>query len=92
MTKNPDCKKFYLIGLNYKKADVETRSKFSLSKDQQEALLSEAKDNGVNSVVVLSTCNRVEIMGFSKHPFQLISLLCKYSKGNFEEFAEVSYV
>jgi glutamyl-tRNA reductase len=92
MTKNPDCKKFYLIGLNYKKADVETRSKFSLSKDQQEALLSEAKDNGVNSVVVLSTCNRVEIMGFSKHPFQLISLLCKYSKGNVEEFAQVSYV
>lgn len=92
MTKNPDCKKFYLIGLNYKKADVETRSKFSLSKDQQLALLSEAKDDGVNSVVVLSTCNRVEIMGFAKHPFQLISLLCKYSKGNVEEFAKVSYV
>ncbi len=92
MTKNPDCKKFYLIGLNYKKADVETRSKFSLSTEQQKALLSEAKDNGVNSVVVLSTCNRVEIMGFSKHPFQLISLLCKYSQGNVEEFARVSYV
>ncbi len=92
MTKNPDCKKFYLIGLNYKKADVETRSKFSLSKDQQVALLSEAKDIGVNSVVVLSTCNRVEIMGFSKHPFELISLLCKYSHGNVEEFADVSYV
>ena len=92
MTKNPDCKKFYLIGLNYKKADVETRSKFSLSKDQQEALLSEAKDNGVKSVVVLSTCNRVEIMGFSNHPFQLISLMCKNSKGNFEEYSEVTNV
>jgi glutamyl-tRNA reductase len=92
MTKNPDCKKFYLIGLNYKKADVVTRSKFSLSKDKQAELLSEAKDNGINSVVILSTCNRVEIMGFAKHPFQLISLLCKYSKGNVEEFAKVSYV
>ena len=92
MTRNPDCKKFYLIGLNYKKADVETRSKFSLSKDQQAALLSDAKDMGVNSVVVLSTCNRVEIMGFSKHPFELISLLCNHSNGNVEEFADVSYV
>ena len=92
MTRNPDCKKFYLIGLNYKKADVETRSKFSLSKDQQAALLADAKDMGVNSVVVLSTCNRVEIMGFSKHPFELISLLCNHSNGNVEEFAEVSYV
>ncbi len=92
MTKNPDCKKFYLIGLNYKKADVVTRSKFSLNKEQQAALLADAKDNGINSVVVLSTCNRIEIMGFAKHPFQLISLLCKYSKGNVEEFAKVSYV
>ena len=92
MTKNPDCKKFYLIGLNYKKADVVTRSKFSLSKDKQAELLSEAKDSGINSVVILSTCNRVEIMGFAKHPFQLISLLCKYSNGNVEEFAKVSYV
>lgn len=92
MTKNPDCKKFYLIGLNYKKADVVTRSKFSLSKEKQVELLSEAKDTGINSVVVLSTCNRIEIMGFAKHPFQLISLLCKYSEGNVEEFARVSYV
>ena len=92
MTKNPDCKKFYLIGLNYKKADVVTRSKFSLSKDNQALLLSEAKDNDINSVIVLSTCNRIEIMGFAKHPFQLISLLCKYSGGSVEEFAQVSYV
>jgi glutamyl-tRNA reductase len=92
MTKNPDCKKFYLIGLNYKKADVVTRSKFSLSKDKQAELLSEAKDSGINSVVILSTCNRIEIMGFANHPFQLISLLCKYSNGNVEEFAKVSYV
>ncbi|MGI9532364.1 glutamyl-tRNA reductase [Lutimonas sp.] len=92
MTKNSDCKKFYVIGLNYKKADVVTRSNFSLSKEKQKQLLSEAKQININSVVILSTCNRIEIMGFAKHPFQLISLLCKYSKGTVEEFAKVSYV
>lgn len=92
MTKNSDCKKFYVIGLNYKKADVVTRSKFSLSKEKQFQLLSEAKNTNIKSVVILSTCNRIEIMGFAKHPFQLISLLCKYSKGTVEEFAKVSYV
>ena len=92
MTKNSDCKKFYVIGLNYEKADVVTRSNFSLSKDKQRQLLSEAKRININSVVILSTCNRIEIMGFAKHPFQLISLLCKYSKGTVEEFAQVSYV
>lgn len=92
MTKNPDCKKFYVIGLNYKKADVVTRSKFSLSKEKQVELLSEAKNSNINSVVILSTCNRIEIMGFANHPFQLISLLCKYSEGTVEDFAKVSYV
>ena len=92
MTKNSDCKKFYVIGLNYKKADVVTRSNFSLSKENQKLLLSEAKLQNINSVVILSTCNRIEIMGFAKHPFQLISLLCKYSKGTVEDFAKVSYV
>ena len=87
MTKNPDCKKFYVIGLNYKKADVVTRSKFSLSKEKQVELLSEAKNSNINSVVILSTCNRIEIMGFANHPFQLISLLCKYSEGTVEDFA-----
>lgn len=92
MTKNSDCKKFYVIGLNYQKADVVTRSNFSLSKENQKQLLSEARRININSVVILSTCNRIEIMGFAKHPFQLISLLCKYSKGTVEEFAKVSYV
>ncbi|MCA0931180.1 glutamyl-tRNA reductase [Lutimonas saemankumensis] len=92
MTKNSDCKKFYVIGLNYKKADVVTRSNFSLSKEKQKELLEEAKRINIKSVVILSTCNRIEIIGFAKHPFQLISLLCKYSKGTMEEFAKVSYV
>jgi glutamyl-tRNA reductase len=31
-------------------------------------------------------------MGFANHPFELISLLCKYSKGSVEEFVNVSNV
>lgn len=92
MTKNSDCKKFYVVGLNYQKADVVTRSNFSLSKENQKQLLAKAKKINIKSVVILSTCNRIEIMGFAKHPFQLISLLCEYSKGTVEEFAKVSYV
>ncbi len=92
MNKNTDNKSFYVIGLNYKKADVAVRSSFSLSYENQEKLLLEAKTIDINSVIVISTCNRIEIIGFAKHPFQLISLLCKYSKGTVDEFAKVSYV
>ena len=83
---------FYVIGLSHKKADVITRSNFSLSKENQKELLSEAKRTNISSVIILSTCNRIEIIGFAKHPYQLISLLCKYSQGTVEEFAKVSYV
>jgi glutamyl-tRNA reductase len=92
MDKNGENKKFYVIGLNYKKADVVTRSNFSLSKEKQEQLLKEAKTVNINSVVILSTCNRIEIIGFANHPFQLISLLCKFSNGTVDEFAKVSYI
>ncbi len=83
---------FYIIGLSYKKADVTTRSNFSLTKENQTKLLLEAKESNMDGAMVLSTCNRIELIGFAKHPYELISLLCKYSNGTVEEFAKVSYV
>jgi glutamyl-tRNA reductase len=84
--------KFYNVGLSYKKADAEVRSAFSISKSNQKLLLEEAKSIGVQEIFVLSTCNRTEITGFAKHPFELISLLIKYSKGTVEDFIKVSNV
>ncbi|PCH53852.1 MAG: glutamyl-tRNA reductase [Flavobacteriaceae bacterium] len=84
--------KFYNVGLSYKKADVFTRGKFSISKENQILLLKEAKEVGVEGLFVISTCNRTEITGFAEHPFQLIKLLCKYSNGTVDEFIKVSNV
>ncbi len=85
-------KNFYNIGVSYKKADAETRSRFSISKENQLALLQEAKGDGLTGVFVLSTCNRTEITGFATRPCRLIELLCKYSNGSTEEFTEVSTI
>jgi glutamyl-tRNA reductase len=84
--------KLYNVGLSYKKADVKVRGAFSVTKENQKLLLKEAKANGIDGVFILSTCNRTEITGFAKHPFELISLLIKYSKGSVEEFINVSNV
>ncbi|PKH51443.1 glutamyl-tRNA reductase [Tenacibaculum sp. Bg11-29] len=92
MTADIHNKNLYNIGVSYKKADATIRGKFSISKENQVELLKEAKQNGMDGIFVLSTCNRTEITGFAEHPFQLISLLCKYSNGAVEEFAEVSNV
>lgn len=83
---------FYAIGLSYKKADAEIRGHFSLDDTSRLALLEQAKRNGIESLIVTSTCNRTEIYGFAEHPFQLIQLLCENTKGTVEEFQKVAYV
>ena len=84
--------KLYNVGLSYKKADVSTRGKFSISNENQILLLNEAKENGIKGLFVMSTCNRTEITGFAEHPFKLIKLLCKYSNGTVDDFIKVSNV
>jgi len=83
---------FYVVGLNYKKADAETRGKFSLSDQAKSNLLDEARLEGIPSLIAISTCNRTELYGFAEHPFQLISLLCKHSNGTIEDFQRVAYI
>jgi len=83
---------FYAIGLSYKKADAEVRGHFSLSDAAKQNLLNQAKENGIESLLVVSTCNRTELYGFAEHPYQLIHLLCENTKGTVEKFQEVAYI
>ncbi|MGB5172740.1 glutamyl-tRNA reductase [Eudoraea sp.] len=83
---------FYTVGLSYKMADASLRGKFSLDQGAINSILAEAKLLGIDGLLIISTCNRSELHGFAQHPFQLIKLLCDYSKGSIEEFQEVAYV
>jgi glutamyl-tRNA reductase len=83
---------FYAIGLSYKKADAAMRGKFSLDDKAKLNLLHKAKAEGLESLIVTSTCNRTEIYGFAQHPFQLIKLLCENSQGTVEDFQKVAFV
>ncbi len=83
---------FYALGLSYKKADASIRGKFSLDAQAKATLLVQAEAEGIESLIVTSTCNRTEIYGFAQHPYQLIKLLCANSNGTVEEFQEVAYI
>ena len=83
---------FYAVGMSYKKADAEMRGKFSLDTNAQSNLLAQAKEEGIESLIVTSTCNRTEIYGFANHPYELIKLLCDNSNGTVEEFREVAFI
>ena len=82
---------FFVIGLNYLKADAETRGHFSLSEASQEILLRNAKQIGFQSLSVISTCNRTELYGFAKNENDIIALLCKHTVGTVAEFEKVGY-
>lgn len=83
---------FYAVGLSYKKADAEIRGKFSLDAAAKTRVLQQAKQDGIESLIVTSTCNRTEVYGFAEHPFQLIKLICENSQGTVEAFQKVGYV
>ena len=83
---------FYAVGLSYKKADAEMRGKFSLDEQSKTSILHQAKAEGIDNLIVTSTCNRTEIYGFAQHPFQLIKLLCENSQGTVEDFQKVAFV
>ncbi|QTD37538.1 glutamyl-tRNA reductase [Polaribacter batillariae] len=83
---------FYNIGVSYKKADAEMRGKFSVSKENQTALLQSAKEKGISGIFIISTCNRTEIFGFANRPCLLIELLCDFSEGTAKEFNSVCNV
>lgn len=84
--------RFLAIGLNYEKADAETRGKFSLVPEAAAALLEQARDEGIDGLLVISTCNRTELFGFAAAPQHLIRLLSTHTNGTPAEFDRVGYV
>jgi glutamyl-tRNA reductase len=82
----------YIVGISHEKANQEIRSKYSLTVETIKKILFEAKNKGINSLVVLTTCNRTEIIGYVPHPFIIIELLDKYTNGSIDELSKYIYI
>ena len=91
-TKPIEISNFFVAGINYKKTDAATRGQFAINNDQYENILNLAVVFDVDSLFVLSTCNRTEIYGFAADAEQLISLLCTQTKGSKSTFSQLAYI
>lgn len=80
------------VGVSYKKADVATRGRFSLSTTAQNSLIEEARNSNIEALTVQSTCNRTELYGYCTSAQELIDLLCAFSNGTEEQFNQVGFV
>ncbi len=91
MKKQVQKDKFYCVGISYKKADAVTRGKFSLSREAQIEVLQEAKLKEI-PLLVISTCNRTELIGFVPSEEVLIDLLCSNTEGTKHEFRKYAFM
>ena len=82
----------HVIGISYKKASASIRGKFSLDLLSSKNLILEAKNCDIKSIIVNSTCNRVEIYAQSNDHKILIKLLCSHSLGDELDFYSNGYV
>jgi glutamyl-tRNA reductase len=87
-----DISKFWIVGINYKKADAATRGQFAIQNEQYASLLEKALANGLDEMFVLSTCNRTEVYALAESGLQLVNLLCEETKGAKETFLESCYI
>ena len=87
-----DISSFFVVGINYKKTDASTRGQFAINNNQYEKILEAAPLFNVDSLFVLSTCNRTEIYGFAENAEQLTNLLCSQTQGPKAVFTEMAYI
>ncbi len=83
---------FYCVGVSYKKADASLRGKFSITSKSIPFLFENAKSLGIYSLVISSTCNRIELYAQVKDIEVLKVLLFRYSQGTEKEFDAVGVV
>lgn len=92
MDKSILLEKFTAIGINHQQADVKTRECFSLSADDQKNLLLDAGKQGIPGMLVITTCNRTEILARTSDAELLSILLIKHSRGSMEEFRNYGFI
>lgn len=82
-----------LIGVNHRTAPVEVRERFAVSEKQlPEALQSLVKHPGVSEGLIVSTCNRVEILaGLKNGSCDLRAFLCDYFHVDASEVDSYTY-
>lgn len=87
-----DISNFFIAGISYRNADAGTRSRFAVNDLQYENLLNLAPAAGLESLFILSTCNRTEIYGFAENAGQLVALLTKQTKGTAAALMQLAYI
>ena len=82
---------FFSIGISHWKTPIDIREKFNFSENAVDTILKEAKTLGVESLFVVSTCNRAQFFAKTHNAFILKELYIKHSKASEKEFEKYHF-
>ncbi len=81
-----------LVGLSHKTAPVEIRERFAFSGDALKgALTSLVGRNEIKEAMILSTCNRVEVVAESPDDRRLREFLCEFHRVQDDQISKHLY-
>lgn len=83
---------FIVVGISHWYAEVSIRERFALPEESVHSLLKEAESLGLDSLIVLSTCNRTEIFTRGDRAEVLFGLMVKFSNGTRSEVEKFGFV
>ena len=86
----------FVVGLNHRSAELSIRERYAIAEGEREAFLQRASRlPHVEELVALSTCNRVELYGASRHPQlaarNLLEFLAESRGGRHEDLEPYTY-
>jgi glutamyl-tRNA reductase len=84
-------RRFYAVGVSHKTASIDHRGYFSISDSQLHALFLDAKEKGIQDLLLINTCNRTEIYAWTFSDTELVELLCTHSEGTQDSFNKIGY-
>ena len=82
---------FFSIGISHWKTPIDIREKFNFSENAVDVILKEAKTLGVESLFVVSTCNRAQFFAKTHNAFILKELYIKHSEASEKEFEKYHF-
>jgi len=84
--------KFISLGISHWKTPIDIRGKFSFSQDAVKAILEEAKQLGIDSLFVVTTCNRSQFFAHYHNSYILRELFAKHTNASVEEFEQFHFL
>ena len=84
--------KFISIGISHWKTPIDIRGDFYFSQEAVDAILKDAKQIGIQSLFVVTTCNRAQFFAHHHNSYNLKELFAKHTKATKEQFEQYHFL